>query len=53
MIHIEMSLQSELEEKLKELEEFLNDEETEKALNELREKLESVARLREMQQNKE
>lgn len=45
MIHIEMSLQSELEEKLKELEEFLNDEETEKALNELREKLERVSRL--------
>ena len=49
MIHIEMSLQSELEEKLKELDEFLNDEETEKALNELREKLEEAARLREMQ----
>ena len=48
-----MSLQSELEEKLNVLEEFFNDEETEKALNELREKLEETARLREMQQNKE
>ena len=45
MIHIEMSLQSELEEKLNELEEFLNYKETEKALNELREKLERVSRL--------
>ena len=35
MIHIEMSLQSELEEKLNELEEFLNYQETENALNEL------------------